>query len=169
MFVYSMRAGTLKFFSVVGIAVIALVTLIAFIPSYEPVAASTEENSKALEVNEEVSFDKIKTNEDRIAFLKQFGWECEATPLEEAEVTIPEEFDKVFAGYNELQKKQGLDLSKYKRKKLMRYTYKVTNYPNANGDVYANILVKGNKVVGGDVCSADTNGFIHGFSREVVF
>lgn len=167
MFVYSMRANTLKFFSVVAVAVVALVTLIAFIPSYEPVAVSSEKSE--LEVSEKVSFDKVKSNTDRLEFLRQFGWECEEKPLEEAEVTVPDEFDKVFTGYNELQKKQGLDLAKYKRKNLMRYTYKVTNYPNATGDVYANILVKGDKVVGGDVCSSDPTGFIHGFSREVVF
>ncbi len=168
MFVYSMRANTLKFFSVVAVALIALVTLIAFIPSYEPVAANAKEDS-IRNANQSISYDKVKTNEDRLAFLKQFGWECEEKPLEEAQVTIPEEFDKVFAGYNELQKKQGLDLAKYKKKKLMRYTYKVTNYPNAASDVYANILIKDNKVVGGDICSADQNGFIHGFSRESVF
>lgn len=166
MFVYSMRANTLKFFSVVSAALVALVTLIAFIPSFEPVTASASEEITVF--HSEVSFDKVKTNEDRIAFLKQFGYEVEEKAIEEAEVTVPEEFDKVFAGYNELQKKQGLDLSKYKRKKLMRYTYKVTNYEGANGDVYANILVKGNKVVGGDISSADASGFIHGFSRECV-
>ncbi|MBE6606280.1 MAG: DUF4830 domain-containing protein [Ruminococcaceae bacterium] len=167
MFIYSLRANTLKFFGVVGVAVIALITLIAFIPSYEPVITSGD--AAVLNTKTEVSFDKIKTNEDRIAFLSQFGWEVDATPVEEAEVVIPDEFDKVFTGYNELQKKQGLDLSKYKRKKLMRYTYKITNYDGYNGVVYANILVKGKRVVGGDICSADTNGFIHGFSKDVVF
>lgn len=167
MFIYSLRANTLKFFGVVGVAVIALITLIAFIPSYEPVITSGD--AAVLNTKTEVSFDKIKTNEDRIAFLSQFGWEVDATPIEEAEVVIPDEFDKVFTGYNELQKKQGLDLSKYKRKKLMRYTYKITNYDGYNGVVYANILVKGKRVVGGDICSADTNGFIHGFSKDVVF
>ncbi|MBQ7821740.1 MAG: DUF4830 domain-containing protein [Clostridia bacterium] len=166
MFIYSLRANTLKFFGVVGVAVIALITLIAFIPSYEPVITSVQ-TGEAVSQSEEISFDRIKTNEDRIAFLAQYGYEVEATPLEEAEVTIPEEFDKVFTGYNELQKKQGLDLSKFKRKKLMRYTYKITNYSGYNGDVYANILVKGKRVVGGDICSADTNGFIHGFSKDV--
>ncbi len=167
MFIYSLRANTLKFFGVVGVAVIALITLIAFIPGYEPVVTSSD--TTTLNASSEVSFDKIKTNEDRIAFLSQFGWQVDATPVEEAEVVIPEEFDKVFTGYNELQKKQGLDLSKYKRKKLMRYTYKITNYDGYNGVVYANILVKGKRVVGGDVCSADTNGFIHGFSKDVAF
>ena len=47
----------------------------------------------------------------------------------------------------------------------MRYTYEVTNYPDAQGTVYANILIYRNKVIGGDVCSADVTGFIHGFEK----
>ena len=46
---------------------------------------------------------------------------------------------------------------------MMRYTYEITNYPNYEGKVIANILVYRGKVVGGDICSADINGFIHGF------
>lgn len=168
MFIYSFRANTLKFFGVVGVALVALVTLVAFIPSYEPVMTSVG-TSQVSEMPTEINYDKIKTNEDRIAFLRQFGWEVEEVPLEEAEVTLPEEFDKVFTGYNELQRKQGLDLTRYKRKKMMRYTYKITNYEGYDGIVYANILVKGKRVVGGDICSEDTNGFIHGFSKNITF
>ena len=59
-----------------------------------------------------------------------------------------------------------LDLSKYKKKNVMRYTYEVTNYEGANGTVYANILVYRNRVIGGDICSADMKGFIHGFEKK---
>ena len=75
------------------------------------------------------------------------------------------EFDKVFAAYNELQKGEGLDLARYKGKKVMRYTYKITNYEGYSDPVYANLLIYKNKVVGGDVCSADPNGFAHGLSK----
>ena len=54
-----------------------------------------------------VNYDKIKTADDRINFLRQFGWEVESQPTEEVEVTIPAEFDKIYQSYNELQKKQG--------------------------------------------------------------
>ena len=109
----------------------------------------------------------IKTNEDRLNFLSQFGWTAEPTPVEEVAVTIPKEFDKVFIGYNELQKQQGLDLAKYKNKDVTRYTYRITNYPDYEGTVYANILVYRGKVVGGDLCSADVNGFVSGFDGKV--
>ena len=61
-----------------------------------------------------------------------------------------------------LQRKQ----FSFKKKTVMRYTYAVTNYPNYDGEVYVNILVYKNTVIGGDVCSADVNGFVHGFERK---
>ncbi|MCI8388476.1 MAG: DUF4830 domain-containing protein [Clostridiales bacterium] len=164
MFIYSLRASTLKFFGVTTLAVLALVTLLFFIPSAEPTSSSS-----VLEAVETVKFDKIKTADDRIEFLRQFGWEVESQPLEEAEVTIPAEFDKVYQSYNELQKKQGFDLTKYMKKNVMRYTYRITNYPDYSGDVYVSILIFKNKVIGGDVCSADSNGFIHGLDRNIEY
>ncbi|MBE6611744.1 MAG: DUF4830 domain-containing protein [Ruminococcaceae bacterium] len=162
MFVYSLRASTLKFFGVTTLAVVALVTLLVFIPTAEPAMSEG-----VLEVMEEVRFDKIKTAEDRLAFLAQFGWEVESTPVEEAEVTIPAEFDKVYQSYNELQKKQGFDLTKYHKKDVMRYTYRITNYPDYTGEVLVSILMHKNKVIGGDVCSSDAGGFIHGLDRTI--
>ncbi|MBE6547056.1 MAG: DUF4830 domain-containing protein [Ruminococcaceae bacterium] len=158
MFIYSLRASTLKFFAVICVALATLITLIAFVPAYG-------EGSTAVSGDLKIKYDGVKTNEDRIAFLRQFGWEVQTEPKESVEVTIPAEFDKIFTGYNEIQKRQGLDLSDYKKKKVMRYTYEVTNYEGANGTVYANILVYRNKVIGGDVCSADVTGFIHGFEK----
>lgn len=164
MFVYSLRASTLKFFGVTTAALVALVALLIFIPAAEPAMSDG-----VLEVVENVRFDKIKTAEDRIEFLGQFGWEVDSTPVEEVEVTIPSEFDKVYQSYNELQKKQGFDLTKYLKKDVMRYTYRITNYPNYEGEVYVNILVYKKKVIGGDVCSADANGFIHGLDRNIEY
>jgi len=163
MFVYSIKASSIRFFSVITLSVLALITIIALIPTYEPTAAPTLSNG------ETINYDKIKTNDDRINFLRKFGWEVESAPKEEAAVTIPAEFDKVFLGYNELQKRQGLNLAKYKRKEITRYTYVVTNYPDYSGTVYANLLVYRNRIIGGDICSADVNGFIHGFTADVKY
>ena len=156
MFIYALRATSLKLFGIVLLAAILLVSLAVMIPVYgnEPLAAAAEE--------QEIRYTKIKTNDDRLNFLKQFGWEVQETP-EEEEVRIPSEFDRVFHGYNEIQKQQGFDLSKYKRKNVKRYTFELTNYKDYDGKVYANILVYRNRVIGGDVCSADMTGFMHGF------
>jgi hypothetical protein len=161
MFVYSLRASTLKFFAVVCVALTALITMITFIPSYDGGELGYITTGK----EEKINYDKIKTEEDRVGFLSQFGWSVKGAPIEVAEITVPSEFDKIFTGYNEIQKRQGLDLSKYKNKTVTRYTYEITNYEGAEGKVYANILVYRNKVIGGDICSADTNGFIHGFEK----
>ena len=161
MFVYSLRASTLKFFAVICVALTALITMITFIPGYD----TGELGYIATGSEREIKYDKIKTNEDRVNFLSQFGWQVKNDPVESAEITIPSEFDKIFMGYNEMQKRQGLDLSKYKNKNVMRYTYEVTNYNGEDGRVYANIIVYRNKVIGGDICSADVNGFIHGFEK----
>lgn len=158
MFIYSLRARTLKMFAVVCVALVTVITLIAFVPAYG-------DDGRYVSKDVEIDYTGVKTNEDRIGFLSQFGWEVKPEAVESAEVTIPSEFDKVFASYNEIQKRQGLDLSDYKKKKAVRYTYEVTNYPSAEGVVYANLLVYRGRVIGGDICSADVNGFIHGFEK----
>ncbi len=161
MFVYSLKASTLKFFAVVCVALTALVMMITFIPSYD----GGEFKYITTGTETEINYSRIKTNEDRIKFLEQFGWRVAERPVEEVEVKIPEKFDKVFTGYNEIQKRQGLDLSKYHGKNVMRYTYEITNYEGESGKVYANVIVYRNKVIGGDVCSANVGGFIHGFEK----
>ena len=156
MFVYSMKASTLKFFGVILASVVVLVTLILLIP------ASDNASVDAASAN----YNKVKTNEDRIALLSGFGWQVSEQPVEEVQVQIPAEFDSVLDRYNSLQMDQGLDLSKYKRKTLTRYTYQVTNYPDYEGTVYANLLVYRNKVVAGDLCSASADGFVSPLSGE---
>ncbi len=155
MFIYSFKASSLKLFLVISISVAALVVLLTSIPTYKP-SASALMYSDAVSYN----YDGVKTENDRIAFIKQFGWEVEEAPCQTQNVTIPGEFDKIYICYNELQRQQGLDLMRYKRKEVTRYTYKVTNYPDYNGTVYANIIVYRGRVVGCDLCSADVSGFV---------
>lgn len=104
-----------------------------------------------------------KTEEDRAQFIKSFGWEVDSEPLEIREILIPREFDEVFDKYNFLQKQQGFDLARQKGKRCRRYTYNVTNYPGGIENVRLNMIVYKNKVVGGDVCTASLDGFMHGF------
>ena len=161
MFVCSMRAGTIRFFGIVLVALIGLFSLMAFVPELQP-AAATE--SEAVE-SESISYEKRHSDAERISFLSHFGWQVDPTPVESTTVTIPREFDKVFAAYNELQRKQGLDLSAYAGKTVERHTYTVTNYEGYEGTVYANLLVYRGRVIGGDVCAADSSGFVHGFEK----
>lgn len=104
-----------------------------------------------------------ENNEQRINYLKQFGWEVKNEPSEIVEVAIPTEFNDVYEKYNVIQKKQGFDLSAYRGKSVKRWTYDVTNYPDNRQNVKANILVYEDKVIGGDICSLELDGFMHGF------
>ena len=162
MFIYSLRASTVKLVGVVCVALTVLITLIAFVPTY---AISSQTSATPDDAEVSYSYDKVKSATDVTSFLSQFGWQVSAEPVEVKAVTIPAEFDKIFAAYNEMQKAQGLNLSKYKNKEVTRYTFTVTNYPDYNGTVYANVLVYRNRVIGGDICSADVSGFVHGFEK----
>ena len=158
MFIYSMRAGTVKLIGVICVALTVLITLIAFVPTY--VSPTTDADAEV-----KYRYDKVKNEHDVIDFLSQFGWEVESAPADCKQVTVPATFDKVFAAYNEIQKEQGLDLSKFKGKEVTRYTFVVTNYQGFEGAVWANVLVYRNRVIGGDICSADVTGFVHGFEK----
>ena len=167
MFVYSLRASTVHILGVVCVALVGIIAMVAFVPTY--VTAGSADTTVGQVSSEAVSvkYDKIKTEQDVVAFLQQFGWQVEGKAIEVKDVTVPAEFDKVYAGYNQVQLAQGLDLARYKGKTLTRYTFKVTNYEGHDGTVYANVLVWRKKVVGGDICSAQIEGgFVQGFEKK---
>ena len=102
-------------------------------------------------------------NDGRVKFLQDFGWDVTTSPVESGRVRIPEESSEVFDRYNTLQKGQGYDLSKYAGKTVMRYVYKVNNYPGATEPVYATLLVYKNQIIGGDITDTAAKGHIRGF------
>lgn len=161
MFVYSMRAGTVRFFGVVCVALLLLVALVAFVPELQPVYAESTVSEQA----QSIRYEDVEDAADVSLFLAQFGWEVETPPTEQTTVTVPVHFDKVFAAYNEMQRAQGLDLGAYSGRTVQRYTFRVTNYPDYDGTVLANVLVSRGRVIGGDVCAADQSGFLHGFQK----
>ena len=158
MFVYNIKATTIKFIAVIGAAIISLAAIILLIPEYTP--HTTAAIAKAVS---EYKYDGIRTSDDAAEFLRQFGWEVDPQPTEEVTMRIPAEFDRVMNTYNELQKKGGLDLSKYRGREVVRYTFNVTNYPNYDGTVTANVIIYKKRVIGGDISSSDVSGFIGTF------
>ena len=150
MFIYSVRASTLKFFACIFLCLAVLVTLLA-IGSGDSVYASS--------TGREINYSGIKTNEDRVAFIEGFGIKVKSEPAREESFTMPEDFDRVMLGYNQIQKSQGLDLTKYERKRVTHYAYEVTNY-DADGAVYVNLLVYRNKIIAADISSAAEGGFV---------
>ena len=104
------------------------------------------------------------TNDDRIAYLSTFGWTVNGDPVQTQQIRIPEQSSEVFDRYNELQKSQGFDLTKYAGKTVVRYVYEVQN-ADQTGPVYATLLVYQDQVIGGDVSSAAPDGVMHGFAK----
>ena len=108
----------------------------------------------------------VSDNDSRVSFLKDFGWEVTTTPMESGQVRIPTETTEVFDRYNQLQQAQGYDLMKYSGKKVMRYVYKVTNYPGATDPVFATVLVYKNQIIGGDITNTAAGGKIQSFKMN---
>lgn len=109
----------------------------------------------------------VSDNEGRVAFLKDMGWEVNATPVQSGQVRVPDTQSQVFDRYNALQKSQGYDLSQYAGQTVMRYVYQISNYPGATDPVYATILVHKNQIIGGDVTNTAAKGVIQGLQKPV--
>ena len=82
------------------------------------------------------------------------------------EVKIPEEFDSIYEEYNNLQKTQGMDLTKYQGKRCKKYQYSVLNYPDQPEHVICTLLVYDGRIFGGDISTSGEESFTHGFSMS---
>ena len=105
------------------------------------------------------------SNDGRVQFLKEQGWEVTTSPTESSQVRIPTQMSPVYERYNELQKSQGYDLSRFAGKTVMRYVYQVNNYPGATEPVYATLLVYKNQIIGGDVTNTAAHGSVQGLKN----
>ena len=150
MFIYSVRASTLKFFAIV-LATLALLVALVVMSSADAVPVSVE--------GVEVSYGGMKNNEDRVRFIESLGVKVKDEPVSEEKITAPEHMDRATGSYNEIQKEQGLDLSKYLGKRITHYAYEVENY-DYDGTVHVNLLVYKNRIIGCDISSADGKGFV---------
>lgn len=153
---FRLRRKTVITIAISVLAVGMLACLILFLGRGEAGAASAPEPQISC---------SAKTDEERIQFLQAYGWEVKPNPAEVMELTIPEEFNGVYEEYNQLQRRQGMDLSRYKGKRVKRWTYEITNYPQ-EPQVVANLLVYEDTIIGGDVCTVRLDGFMHGFSKD---
>ncbi len=152
MFVYTVRSSSVKFFAVL---VLCLVLIITMMLSGGVVSASAEPTGQ-------VRFTGIKTRDDRVAFLESQGVAVDPESESSAELVMPEDFDTVLKGYNEIQRKQGLDITKYARKRVTRYTYRVTEYEGSQAtEVYANLFVYRGRIIACDVSSRELGGFVN--------
>ncbi|MCI8619707.1 MAG: DUF4830 domain-containing protein [Oscillospiraceae bacterium] len=106
----------------------------------------------------------VSTNDARVKFLTDFGWEVTSAPVETQSVLIPVDTTEVYDRYNALQISQGYDLTQYAGKNATRYVYQINNYPNATEPVYATLLVYKDQIIGGDITSTAADGAVQGFN-----
>ncbi len=110
-----------------------------------------------------VSAGTVSDNDSRVQFLQDMGWDVTTSPAESGQVRIPDTSSQVYERYNALQKSQGYDLNQYAGKTVMRYVYRINNFPDATDPVYATILVYKNQIIGGDVTNTGPHGSVQGF------
>ena len=152
MFIYSFKANR-KVIIGAGLVLMALLILAFVIPG------RAKQSNSVLGVSL-----KAESNEQRLAFIRHFGYDVVSEPVEIKDIVIPEQFNDTYISYNEIQVSQGFDLSKYKGKSAKSYSYAVTNYPGVSDSektVRANIIVYDSRIIAGDVCSVKLDGFMH--------
>lgn len=158
MFIVSFKAKKLRQVAAISLLAVLLVAGGLFIAS---------KNAKQPVVGMQGVQYNAATDNQRIAFLAQFGWTVNSEPAEVKEIVIPDPFDETYLRYNELQKQQGLDLEPYCGQRVKAWTYAVTNYPGAdqtNEVIHATMLICDGMVIGGDVRSTALDGFMHTFA-----
>lgn len=149
MFVYTAKLNKKRLYA----AVIAVILIAATI-----LTVCIVKGSGAVETLSTASV--VKTNEQRVEYLKNLGWQVNPEPIEEQTILVPTEFGDVYLEYNALQAKQGFDLAKYSGCEAVRYTYSVTNHPTCKEDVVADIIVYRGRVIAGDIQSITLDGFM---------
>ena len=104
------------------------------------------------------------TNEERLAYLTELGWQVESEPVETLNLQLPEDISGEYADYAALQDQQGLPFSQFGGKTVTRYTYTVTNYPDYSGPVQLDLYVCEDQIIGGDVVATGEGGFLQGLA-----
>ena len=87
-------------------------------------------------------------------FFSQLGIDSEAQPNDIRSVTIPSEFNKTYEDYNELQRRAGLDLSRYKGEQAQLLTFSISSKETP----LAVLLVKDGRVIGGHLTNGEYGG-----------
>lgn len=154
MFIVSIKTTKKKLFAAIGLLALCLAAVII-----SPVA------SRQASANMDTNY-SASNSQERIAFLSQFGWKVNEEPTEVVEIIIPNEFSTVYENYNQLQLGDGFNLKDYCGKRVKRWTYQVINYPSYEETdlIFANLLIYDGKVIGGDICNVQLDGFMHCFT-----
>lgn len=101
----------------------------------------------------------------RAKFLSQFGFTVDRL-YSSKKITLPSEFNATYLSYNDLQLKQGLDLTGYKGEEAMTYIYKLSDCTIDNSQGYATLVVYKGRVVAGHISSLLYGAKMYTFTGE---
>lgn len=162
MFVFSLRASKLKLPGLLLLCAVVLGAAVMFIMHNS--SNGNELSAVAAQVRD-IRFDKINSEKELYDFIASLGIQVKTPAYNSSKVDLPRVFDALYSKYNDIQKQQGFDLSKYCGKTLDRYIFEMTNYPAWQGTekVFLTLFVYKNKIVGGDISSKENGGFVTTF------
>lgn len=95
-----------------------------------------------------IRFPDGSTNTFRMTFIESLGLSADDSKVQSKTVIIPKDFSDVYTRYNDLQLKAGFDLSKYKGKEAVIYSYPLSE------ERVVHLIVHKGRIIGGDI--ADT-------------
>ena len=144
---FTFKMNSKQIFGLILLLTGIVVVLITFLTNHLAKPASKSEGIRC------------STTQERVDYINSFDLKTDSKE-ESKEIIIPEQFNDVYNKYNEIQKQQNFDLTDYKGKTAVMYTYNITNYKD-NDNVIANLIVYDGILIGADLCdtSAD-NGFL---------
>ena len=144
---FTFKMNSKQIFGLILLLTGIVVVLITFFTNHPAKPASKSEGIRC------------STTQERVDYINSFDLKTDSKE-ESKEIIIPEQFNDVYNKYNEIQKQQNFDLTDYKGKTAVMYTYNITNYKD-NDNVIANLIVYDGILIGADLCdtSAD-NGFL---------
>jgi len=148
MFIVTAKVPKRRNMLLVAIAVLLLLVAVLLLGNRNPKTVDAEPSLAA------------ETNEQRVAYLQSLGWEVDEEPVEALQLKLPGELAEPYRSYNEIQLKQGFDLTPYLGETLERYTYCVTNYPDHPKGCQADLYIHDGVIVAGDIVCTGANGFI---------
>lgn len=95
-------------------------------------------------------------------FLSDYGV-ITAGEAEIKDIVIPEVFGEVYENYNALQKQQGFDLSAYRGREAVNYSFPVASVKGEIAEnTDAHVIVCDGYIIGGDVASRALGGEMKG-------
>ena len=161
-----MMIWTAKFSKIRICAAVALAAGIA-LAAFLAISALRGENLNLNHLNQDKTRIRLDTEESRIAYLAELGWEVSPDPVESFRFLLPEPLTEPYLSYNALQLPQGFDLNQHTGQQITRYTYKILNYPNRPDGVQANLYIIDADPVAGDIFCPGANGFQEPLIREI--